>query len=115
MRCGQGLDQPGGDEFAERGLGYANVASLAGLAQADEADTPLGDEAPGKALRGAKQFGGLGNGEQPIIIRQRHPLPSGLGRRADLRVAGLASRKGQRTGGLARRNAIERERACYPV
>src|SRR5262249_30285551 len=115
VRCSQRLDQPGGDELAERGLGYADVASLAVLAQADEADTPLGHEAPGNALGGAKQLGGLGNGEQPIILRQRRPLPSRLSRRADLRAAGLASREGQRTGGLARRNAIGRERACYPM
>ena len=43
------------------------MASLAGFAQANEADTPLGDEAPGKALGGAKQFGGLGL-ESALII-----------------------------------------------
>src|SRR6266702_8887609 len=65
-RCGHLLDEPGGDELAQRGLGNADMASLAALAEADEADTPLGDEPPGKSLGCAEQLGGLSDGEEPV-------------------------------------------------
>jgi len=105
VRCSQRLDQPGGDELAERGLGYADVASLAVLAQADEADTPIGDEAPWKSLGRAKQFGSLDDGEQPVGLRQRHPPPATAEDQGDGLAAGPAGRPNSQVRLRARRSA----------
>jgi hypothetical protein len=47
------------------------VSALARLAQADEADTALGDEPSRESLRGAEQFGGLSHGEQAVGLGWR--------------------------------------------
>src|SRR5215475_7527918 len=88
----QRLDDTGRNELAQRGLGNADVASLAVLAQTDESDTPLGDEPPRKALGRAKQLGGLGHGEEPVVLRQLSPPPPVASHRADLRAADPADR-----------------------
>src|SRR5215475_14739157 len=88
----QRLDDTGRDELAQCGLGNADVAALAALAQTDEADTPLGDEPPRKALRRAKQLGGLGHGEEPVVLMQSRPPPPVASHRADLRAADPADR-----------------------
>src|SRR5215470_2115477 len=88
----QRLDDTGCDELAQCGLRNADMASLAVLAQTDESDTPLGDEPPRKALGRAKQLGGLGHGEEPVVLRQRRPPPPGASHRVDLREVGPADR-----------------------
>jgi hypothetical protein len=43
------------------------VAPLAALAEADEPDTPLGDQVAGQALGRAEQLGGLGDGSRRSV------------------------------------------------
>jgi hypothetical protein len=52
------LDEPGRDELAKRGLGYADMASDSGKANA-----PLGDQPTREALGGSEHSGGFRHGK----------------------------------------------------
>jgi hypothetical protein len=55
------FDEPGRDELTQRGFGDADVS-----ADPDEPDAPFRDEPPGEPFAGRQDFGGLGDGQQPV-------------------------------------------------
>jgi hypothetical protein len=61
LRGDDWLDKPGGDEIAQRGLGYSHVAP-----DSREANAALGDKPPRKPLRSSENLGGFRHGKQPV-------------------------------------------------
>jgi hypothetical protein len=61
LRGDEWLDEPGGDELAERGLGYPNMAS-----DSRQTNAALGDQPAREPLGGSEQLGGFCHGKQAV-------------------------------------------------
>ena len=62
---GHGLDESGVDEFVQRRCRDTDEP-----ADLDEADAALSDQSAREAFGGGEQFGGLGDGEKPVVVGQ---------------------------------------------